>query len=171
MPGATRKSFSFVCATCGGRHEGSPSVGYSAPLYWTQEHRTDTTGASRLSHDFCMIERRDYFIRCILEVPIHEVEEPFLWGVWITQSEQNFRDYMDSFDDTPERCTFGYFANRLPGYPDTLSLQTQVHWQPGKDRPKVELKPVDHPLYRDWSEGISWDRAAELAGPHFHLDG
>jgi hypothetical protein len=170
MTGGVRKIFSFVCTTCGRRHEGSPSVGYSAPFYWKQEHGTDTTGASRLSHDFRMIERRDYFIRCILEVPIHEVEEPFLWGVWITQSEQNFRDYMDSFDDTPERGTFGYFANRLPSYPDTLNLETQVHWQPGKGRPKVELKPVDHPLYRDWSKGISWDRAAELARPVLHLE-
>lgn len=101
-------------------------------------------------------------------MPIHDVEEPFLWGVWITQSEQNFRDYIDTFHDTPERCTFGYFANRLPGYPDTLSLHTHVHWQAGRSRPKVELKPIDHPLYRDWSESISWERAAELAGPFFH---
>lgn len=171
MTDQVRKVFSFVCVTCGQLHEGSPSVGYSAPSYWTQEHRTDTTGASRLSNDFCMIERRDYFIRCILEVPIHDVEEPFLWGVWITQSEQNFRDYMDSFDKTAERCTFGYFANRLLGYPDTLSLHTRVHWQPGKDRPKVELKPVDHPLYHDWSKGISWERAVELAGPVLHPAG
>ena len=164
------RTFSFVCATCGQRHEGSPSVGYSAPFYWQESYRTDATGDSRLSGDFCMIERRDYFIRCILEVPIHDVEEPFLWGVWITQSEQNFRDYVDSFPDTPERCTFGYFANQLPGYPDTLSLHTQVHWQAGRSRPTVELKPIDHPLYHDWSEGISWERAAELARPFLHLE-
>ena len=163
-----QRIFSFVCATCGQAHEGSPSVGYSSPFYWQESYRTDATGDSRLSGDFCMIERRDYFIRCILEVPIHDVEEPFLWGVWITQSEQNFRDYMDTFHDTPERCTFGYFANRLSGYPDTLSLHTQVHWQAGNSRPKVELKPVDHPLYRDWSEGISWERAVELARPVLH---
>lgn len=165
-----QRVFSFVCATCGRSHEGSPSVGYSAPFYWQESYRTDTSGESRLSGDFCMIERRDYFIRCILEVPIHDVAEPFLWGVWITQSEQNFRDYMGTFHDTPERCTFGYFANRLPGYPDTLNLHTKVHWQAARGRPKVEPKPFDHPLYRDWSEGISWERAAELARPFLHLE-
>jgi len=164
-----QRVFSFVCATCGKRHDGSPSVGYSAPFYWQETHRTDTSGASRLNGDLCMIERRDYFIRCILEMPIHDIEEPFLWGVWVTQSERNFRDYADRFHDTPERCTFGYFANRLPGYPDTLNLQTHVHWQTGGSRPKVEIEPTDHLLYRDWSEGISWERAAELAGPFFHL--
>jgi hypothetical protein len=166
-----QRIFSFVCATCGQVHEGSPSVGYSAPFYWQEAHRADTTGESRLSHDFCMIERRDHFIRCILEVPINDAEEPFLWGVWVTQSEQNFRDYANSFHDTPERRTFGYFANRLPGYPDTLNLHMQLHWQSGRSsRPKVELEPSDHPLYHDWLEGISWERAAELAGPYFHLD-
>ncbi|HET6621926.1 MAG TPA: DUF2199 domain-containing protein [Dongiaceae bacterium] len=142
----------------------------SAPFYWHEAYRADTTGTSRINDDFCMIERRDYFIRCILEIPIHEVEKPFLWGVWVTQSERNFQDYADSFHDTPERCTFGFFANRLPGYPDTLGLHTQVHWQHGRGRPKVELEPTDHPLYRDWSDGISWDRAAELAGPYLHLN-
>lgn len=164
-----QRIFSFVCATCGKRHEGSPSVGYSAPFYWGEAHRTDSTGASRLNDDLCMIERRDYFIRCILEMPIHDVEEPFLWGVWVSQSERNFQDYADSFHDTPERCTFGYFANRLPSYPETLNLHTQIHWQRGRGRPKIDLKPTDHALYRDWSEGISWERAAELAGPYFHL--
>jgi hypothetical protein len=160
--------FSFICATCGQLHEGSPSVAYSAPFHWQEAHRTDVTGTSRLNDDFCMIERRDYFIRCILEVPIHDVEEPFLWGEWVTQSEQNFKDYADCFHDTPERRTFGYFANRLPGYPDTLNLHTQVHWQTGRSRPKVELEPINHSLFRDWSEGISCERAAELAGPYFH---
>ncbi|HEU4825042.1 MAG TPA: DUF2199 domain-containing protein [Dongiaceae bacterium] len=162
--------FSFVCATCGRLHEGSPSIGYSAPFYWQEAYRADTTGTSRINDDLCMIERRDYFIRCILEVPILEVEEPFLWGVWVSQSERNFQDYADSFHDTPERRTFGYFANRLPGYPDTLSLHTQVNWQRGRGRPIVELEPADHPLYRDWSEGIGWARAAELARPYLHPD-
>jgi len=103
-------------------------------------------------------------------VPINDAEEPFHWGVWVTQSEQNFRDYATSFHDTPEQRTFGYFANRLLGYPGTLNLHTQLHWQSGRSRPKVELEPSDHPLYHDWLEGISWEHAAELAGPYFHLD-
>lgn len=126
------------------------------------------SGASKLSDDFCMIERRDYFIRCILEIKIHEIEQPFLWGVWTTQSEKNFRDYAETFPNSPERQTFGYFSNRLPGYPDTLGLHCHVHWRPGKERPWVEIAPTDHQLYRDWHEGISWERAIELAAPVMH---
>ena len=158
-----RKSFSFVCAACGAHHEGSPSVGYDAPYYWTKSHDEDRSGASRLSKDLCKIEDRDYFIRCVLEMPIHGVDEPFLWGVWVTQSQKNFELYAETFDDTPDNLTFGYLANRLPGYAETLSLQLKARWQAGgRSRPLVELRPCDHTLYTDWSKGISWERAIEL---------
>jgi len=159
--------FSFKCSTCGKLHEGSPSVGYSAPFHWMNEYESDPR--SKLSDDLCTIEQRDYFIRCILEVPIHGVEEGFLWGVWVTQSQANFDRYVETFRETPDNRTFGYFANRLPNYPDTLSLETTVHWLPGGQRPIVEITPCDHPLYHDWSHGISWERAAELAAPFMHL--
>ena len=163
-----KRTLSFTCKTCGQLHEGSPSISYVAPFHWKEPNRDDPSGASRLNDDFCMIERRDFFIRCILEVPIHDVEDPFLWGIWVSQSEKNFRHYAETFPNSPEQQTFGYFSNRLPSYPETLSLKTQAHWRSGKHRPWVELEPSDHPLYRDWSEGISWQRAVELAGPALH---
>ncbi len=164
-----RKPFGFVCATCGERHEGSPSLGYRAPHHWTKALEEDRSGASRLTDDLCKIEDRDYFIRCILEMPIHDVDEPFLWGVWVSQSKANFDLYLETFDSTPDNVTFGYLANRLPGYPDTLNLELKACWQTdGKSRPILQLRPCDHPLYKDWSGGISWDRAVELdrAGRH-----
>ncbi|WP_162917290.1 DUF2199 domain-containing protein [Dongia deserti] len=163
-----RPSFSFTCPTCGESHKGSPSVAFASPYHWHAQQPDTSTGKSRLSDDFCMIEERDYFIRCILEVPIVGVEDPFLWGVWVSQSATNFRDYVESFPDTPERQTFGYLSNRLPGYPDTINLHTQTRWQRGTKRPLVELKAVEHPLYHDWSSGITWERAIELAAPAFH---
>lgn len=87
-------------------------------------------------------------------------------GVWVSQSRANFELYGATFHDNPERVTFGWLANRLPSYPDTLSLPTNVHWQPDGDRPKVEILPGHHPLYVDQSRGITMERAiafAELA--------
>ncbi len=166
----TRKPFSFVCATCGNRHEGSPSFSFARPHYWTTTLDGDQSGASKLSEDLCRIENRDFFIRCILEIPIHGVEEPFLWGAWATQSAENFKFYIETFDDTPERQTFGYLANRLPVYPETLSLELDVHWQAGgQSRPRLALRECDHPLYCDWRDGISWDRAIEIATAANHF--
>jgi hypothetical protein len=162
-------TFTFICRDCGQPHEGSPSFGYARPDYWNSALDDDQSGASRLSKDLCKIVDRDYFIRCTLEIPIHGVEEGFLWGVWATQSAENFRLYAETFDDTPEHITFGYLANRLPYYPETLGLHLEVHWQAhGRERPKLALRECDHPLYRDWRDGISWDRAVEIATTSIH---
>ena len=76
-----------------------------------------------------------------------------------------------SFEDSPDRETFGYLANRLPGYPDTLSLHMDVHWQAGGKRPMIAPHESEHPLYREWVGGIGWDRAMELFLPCIHPTG
>lgn len=71
--------------------------------------------------------------------------------MWVSQSRANFELYGATFHDNPERVTFGWLADRLPHYPDTLNVPTDVHWQPDGDRPRVEIRPGDHPLYVDYS--------------------
>lgn len=158
---------SFICPDCGRRHEGSPSLSFASPHYWDAD-AAQLMPQTELTSDLCMIEGRDHFIRCILEIPISEAEEPFVWGVWVSQSETNFNTYRERFDDTPERITFGYLSNRLWGYPDTLNLKTRVHWVSSGQRPWVEPEASDHPLYNDYVHGITWDRAIELVMPAFH---
>src|SRR5690348_1531988 len=97
--------------------EGWPSGGFCAPLCWSEELATSDPGHCKLSSDFCQIrepgtEHRHSFIRCLLEIKIQGIAEPFLWGVWVTQSDTNFRDYIKSFPNSPERTTFGYLSNR-----------------------------------------------------------
>ncbi|MBX6375157.1 MAG: DUF2199 domain-containing protein [Acetobacteraceae bacterium] len=54
--------------------------------------------------------------------------------------------------------TFGYLANRLPDYPETLDLRSLVHRRREGKRPLVEPEPSDHPLFRDWCDGITLER-------------
>ncbi|HEY3791045.1 MAG TPA: DUF2199 domain-containing protein [Bradyrhizobium sp.] len=45
---------------------------------------------ARLSQDVCIIkdtDHLDYFVRVCLEIPISGVDQPHLWGVWISVSE------------------------------------------------------------------------------------
>jgi hypothetical protein len=119
--------FSFICTDCGERHEGSPSLSFSAPFYWDEENAAADPDGSQLSTDFCSIGNRDFFIRCVLEIPIIGADEPFTWGIWISQSKTNFEKYVETFHSSPSMITFGYFANRLLFYADTLNLQAQVH--------------------------------------------
>ena len=99
-----------------------------------------------------------------LEVPIHGVREPFLWGVWVSLSRESFERYVSTYKApvTTDRY-FGWLCNALPCYPNTYAMKTMVQVQDGGQRPIVELDELDHPLVQDWRQGISIERAQEIA--------
>lgn len=128
--------FEFTCSRCGEVHEGSPSFGYSSPHQYDELDEGEKQELAFLSDDFCTIghpEQTDRFIRAVLEVPIDGVEEPFLWGVWISLSEKNYEN-----------------------------LKARALVKPGDQRPTLELEPTEHPLALDCRIGISWERAVDI---------
>jgi hypothetical protein len=163
--------FSFVCSCCDKVHEGSPSFGFRAPdPYLMQSEEIQKAG--HLGTDLCRYEDEDgmhYFVRACLEIPIYGIEQPFMWGVWVSLSEKNYERYVDTYDnpDTSDEY-FGWFCNLLPYYPRTLSLKTTVHPRSGNTRPYVALEETDHPLFIDFHEGISIARAQEIAEFSMH---
>ena len=162
--------FNYVCPCCGERHVGLPDIGYSSPLIWNAAGAAARPAGNWLTKDFCVIDGEHYFIRCVLDIPIRDSDAMLGWGVWVSQSKSNFDLYAETFQATPERVTFGYLANQLPRYPDTLNMPTQVHWQSNGQRPLVEPEASDHPLYYDWSQGITRERAIEFAQLALHPD-
>lgn len=90
--------FAFRCTCCEEVHEGSPSFGYRMVDQYAGLSDEQQATMGRLSEDFCTITRGDgvdHFIRAVLEVPIRGVEEPFLWGVWVSLSEKSFNRYVE----------------------------------------------------------------------------
>lgn len=167
--------FAFKCSCCGETHEGSPSIGYRMPDQYASlsEEQQATTGT--LSEDLCTITHEDgvdRFIRAVLEVPIHGVEEPFLWGVWVSLSEKSFNRYLETYDDPVEGDGFfGWVCNEIPGYPFDESRPADVRVQLGRRRPRVVLHRADDerdPLVIDQVHGISIARAQEIAEQVFH---
>jgi hypothetical protein len=163
--------FSFICPCCGELHKGLPDLAYSAPAHWSDILRKEDPDNNHLDSDGCIIGGKHFFVRCVLEVPIQDSDARLGWGVWVSQSEANFREYTEMAPNDPERTTFGYLANRLPHYPDTLDMPTHVHWRLNGRRPWVELPPDDHPLCRDWHQGITRERAIEFARLVLHPRG
>jgi hypothetical protein len=163
--------FSFKCASCDDIHEGSPSFAYPAPDQWLAQPEA-VQAAGHLGSDLCRYEDADgphFFIRVLLEVPIHGVTDPFLWGVWVSLSEKNYQRYIDTYDaPDPADRYFGWFCNSLPWYPDSLNLKTEVHPRAGKQRPFIVPEETAHPLSRDFHEGISVQRAQEIAEAAMH---
>jgi hypothetical protein len=75
--------FAFKCTCCGEIHEGSPSIGYRMPDQYACLSDEQREAMGTIDSDLCTIthaEGTDYFIRAVLEVPIHGVDDPFLWG-------------------------------------------------------------------------------------------
>jgi len=161
----------YVCSTCGQTHEGLPDISFDAPVYWADipEHERETRG--HLDSDLCTIDNNDFFVRGCLEIPITGTPDLFTWGIWVTLSRSNFDRYVDLFEVDPpptEEPWFGWFSNRLPGYPETLKLKTRVHLRSQRRRPRIELEPTDHPLAIHQREGIALESLLSIIGPRLH---
>lgn len=128
-----------------------------------------------LTSDLCTIEydeRIDYFVRAVLEVPIHGIEEPFLWGIWVSASKKSFLRYVETYDAPVEGDGFlGWVCNRIEAYPTDRSRPSNVWIQINGQRPKIVLhrseNEVDQ-LVIDQTEGISVERAQQLAEAAMH---
>jgi len=160
-----------ICSNCGETHLGLFDLACDAPEHWPGPHEAEPNSALPgrnhiLTEDFCIIEGRDHFVRCVLLLPILGAsDQRFGYGVWSTLSAANFTRYLDSFDSGVEQELgpfFGWFSNRLKGYPDSINLKCQVYPQPGRQRPLIELEPTDHPLAVEQRDGIDIDRLAEI---------
>jgi hypothetical protein len=86
--------------------------------------------------------------------------------------KNNFSIYMDRFDGGQREDLgpwFGWFSNRLKGYPDTLNLKCQVHPRADHQRPWIEWEPTEHPLGREWADGVTYERLLEIYATNRHV--
>jgi hypothetical protein len=158
-------SLQFQCKHCGQVHDGIPSYHADRPApYWDVPESRRATDVF-LTSDSCVIADRFFFIRGCIEIPILEINEFFIWGVWVSVKEENFFLWQDNYD-TPKRNHigpfFGWLCTLIPVYPDTLHLKTIVHLRNDGLRPTIELETNDHPLSIDQHKGITFDRAMEI---------
>jgi len=138
----------FECPSCGKTHTGVFDIAYDSPAVWT-DSTTPISNADIapgmthfLAEDFCILEDEHYFVRCVLGLPILGTDTAFGLGVWSSLSNKNFTSYMESFRDRDQGRLgpwFGWFSNRLSGYPDTLNLKCRVH-------------PRDDDSFREWAK-------------------
>lgn len=167
--------FAFKCTCCDQVHEGSPSIGFKAPDHYAGLTEEQKRSWGKLSTDLCEIadgEGTDYFIRAVLEVPIVGVDDPFLWGVWVSLSEKSYRRYVETYD-SPQvgEGFFGWVCNNIPSYPYPSARPADVIVQGGNQRPKVFLHQADReddPLVIDQVHGISIEKAQRLAEHVMH---
>ena len=162
----------WTCHTCGEEHEGLPlDWAFDRPTYWDGGRGPD----DGLSSDLCTWTDDDgtlnYFIRGVLHVPIRGGDETLRYGVWSSLSEQSLGRVLELWDD-PRRVHeppyFGWLANSLPGYPQTLNLSVDVVTAELELPPAIVLHDGDHPLAREQRHGITMERVREIAALHMH---
>jgi hypothetical protein len=167
----------WSCNVCGETHQGLFDLACGKPVQWpgTEDKAPNSAldlSGNFLSEDFCVLEGQHFFVRAVLELPIRgSGGQLFGFGVWATLSRENFVRYVAAFDSGEQDELgpwFGWFSNRLEGYPDTLNLKCQVEPRSGRQRPHVSLEPTPHPLAVDQQSGITFDRMLEIYAINGH---
>lgn len=136
-----------------------------APDSWLALNESDRAVRGKLGDDLCKIDD-DLFVRGCLEIPILGQNEKFIWGVWVSVSQQSFDRVIElwnapSIEGEPPR--FGWLCNNIRTYPATYGLKTRLHLRSGDKRPFIELEPTDHPLAIEQRNGISLRRVEGIA--------
>lgn len=168
----------WKCGHCDEWHTGPClDFGYDAPDYWTMEHAeasrkrrllprwSKKRNATFLTEDYCAIDDEGFFVRGVIHLPIIGAAETFRWGISGSLSCDNFNKLRE-MDQSPTRTElptmFSWLSNRIPEYPDTLSLKMYAHIQEPGTRPNFFLQPTEHPLSLEYHKGITPERVKEI---------
>lgn len=164
--------FSCVCSCCGQSYEGSPSYAFKMPdhsFQLTPEEQNERGNIDNNISSIRLDDHSDYFIRACLEIPIHGVISPFMWGVWVSIRKDDLKRYLQTWDEADENDAYsGWCYNNLSLYPSTLGLKSLAHPRRDNVRPWLELEPSEHPLYLDWKNGLSIEQAKPLVIKNMH---
>jgi hypothetical protein len=166
--------FRFKCATCDAWHEGMPTFGFDAPLYYYSVPEAERKARCVLGSDDCIVDDEFFFVRGCLEIPVRGGDEPFVWGVWTSLSRANYEAWREAFPLAQRSHIgpfFGWLSAALPLYPETENLKTMVHLRDKGVRPFVEVEPTQHPLAIEQSEGIEVSRVGEIYSYFMHQNG
>lgn len=125
-----------------------------------------------LSEDFCVMDGRYFFVRCVLEIPVHGFADKFGFGCWSTLSRTNFELYLEGFDDSryPDWGPWpGWLASRLADYIGTEPEAVHVFPQPDRQRPTLRIQDENHPLAVAQEDGITPERMLEIFCQYGHM--
>jgi len=156
---------SFICETCGERHDGLPlDFGFRLPddvhrLGYIEEYLRTRNNA-----DLCALDESRFFLGGILPLPFQEGNEEFRWGVWVEVSREHHNRYVSAFeeDDLGTPRLSGTIANEIPGYGSTVGLAVEVQLQEASARPAVYVIDSSHALTHEQRDGISRKRHHDL---------
>lgn len=126
-----------------------PGFGAEAPLYFYYVPQEERQDRCQLTSDTCIVDGQHFFVRGCIEIPVVGADEPFIWGVWVSLSPENYKEFcllLEKDDRGSFGPYFGWLSASLKGYPETEDLKTRVHLRNCGVRPYIELEPTKHPF-------------------------
>ncbi len=166
----------WTCADCELPHVGMFDLAAFAPDPWSGAEEYEPNSAIRLegdflSEDFCVLGGEYFFVRCVLEIPVHGIDEKFGYGCWGTLKRENIELYCDHFDagTVPDSAPFwSWLCNSLRPYDMTEPLGCLMFPQAHRQRPVLKVEPCDHPLFAAQEEGITPEQLFGIYAAHGH---
>ena len=112
-----------------------------------------------MKESLCVIDKKYFFHRGRLIIPIINFDKDLIFNVWTSISEENFRVRMDLWED-PNRVNnqpyFGWLQTNISTYGDTLNRKTLVFEDEIGLIPIVKLIEENHRLTTDQENGITF---------------
>ena len=157
----------YVCTRCGQIHEGLPSAAFDRPAFAHDVPEDERSARVLLTEDLCVVDDEHFFIRGVIEIPIHDYPDSLVIGAWVSQKKENYEAYVQNASSADIGPFFGWLSNELSfGGEPTLLLKTMVHFRGESLRPQILLEPTDHPLARAQSDGITLSQAWDFLHPY-----
>lgn len=159
------------CPICGVQHDDLPTC-FSIEAPWRALiPETEFEQRVELTRDQCVVDRKEFFTRGHIEIPIHNYSEALAFSVWSSLSEKSFHHMCERWE-LVERAVdppyFGWLCSPILVYPDTLHLKLSVQSRSPGLTPLFTVEHTNHPLSIDQHHGISIQRWHEIA--HLLLD-
>jgi hypothetical protein len=164
---------SWTCSCCGQSHEGVPfSFAADYPDNYANMTTEERADRAICGSDQCIIDGEVFMLRGLIEIPIHGLDDPFLWGVWASIFKQDYEEIDESWEEEGRETRRGPYKGRLVNelsiYSNSFNLRLTILVQPLGSRPLFRLEDPN-PLTTQQREGISLEDARRMAEKLLHF--
>jgi hypothetical protein len=162
----------YTCEICGRYHDEEMRdvrAGLPEEIFRLPEAERERRVELSPGGDFASLVDADrHFVRALIELSIPSEDDCFGWGVWVRLTRADMVDVAEAWtDDAAAGREFqGWLATDLPAYGETLELPGTLELRTADVLPLFEVGVPAHRLAVEQREGISLDRARELADPY-----
>lgn len=166
----------WKCSNCDQPHEGMFDLASKAPDPWPYAREFEPNSAVRLSgdflsEDFCVLGGEHFFVRSVLEIPIHGLRDKFAYGCWGSLKKENFETYLEVFDGGSVPASspwWSWLCNSARPYANDESVGCWMFPQLHRQRPVLKVDNGDHPLAIAQEDGISPEELLEIYQTYGH---